>query len=160
MKVNFFKIVAAIHSLSHVQFSMTPWAAACQASLSFTIFQSLLKLMFPESVMPSNNPILCHPLSSCLQPFPASGCFQMSQYFASGGQSIVVSASASVLPKNIQDWSLLGWTGWISLQSNGLPRIFSNTTIQKHQFFGAQLFGTQPSLWSSSHIHTWLLEKL
>ena len=79
------------------------------------------------------------PFSSCLQSFPTSGSFQMSQLFTSGGQSIGVSASASVLPMNIQDWSPLGWTGWISLQSKGLSRVFSNTTVQKHQFFGAQL---------------------
>ena len=79
------------------------------------------------------------PFSSCPQSFPASGSFQMSQFFASDGQSIGVSASASVLPMNIQDWFPLGWTGWISLQSKGLSRIFSNTTVQKHQFFGAQL---------------------
>ena len=94
------------------------------------------------------------PFSSCLQSFPASGSFQMSQLFASGGQSIGVSASASVLPMNIQDLFPLGWTGWISLKSRGLSRVFSNTTVQKHQFFGAEL-----SLWSNSHIHTWLLEK-
>ena len=94
------------------------------------------------------------PFSSPLQSFPASGSFQMSQLFASGDQSIGVSASASVLPMNIQDWLPLGLTGWISLLSKGLSRVFSKTTIQKHQFFGTQL-----SLWSSSHIHTWLLEK-
>ena len=94
------------------------------------------------------------PFSSCLQSFPASGSFQMSQLFASGGQSIGILASASVLPMNTQDWSPLGWTGWISLQSKGLSRVFSNTTVQKHQFFGAQL-----SSQSNSHIHTWLLEK-
>ena len=93
------------------------------------------------------------PFSSCLQFFPASGSFQMSQLFASSGQSIGVSASASLLPMNIQDWSPLGWTGWISLQSKGLSRVLSNTTVQKHQFFGAQIF-----LYSNSHIHTWLLE--
>ena len=88
----------------------------------------------------------CHPTTSCfvipfscLQSFPASGSFQMSQLFASGDQSIGVSASASVLPMNTQDWSPLGWTSWISLQSKGLSRVFSNTTVQKHQFFGAQL---------------------
>ena len=80
------------------------------------------------------------PFSSCPQPFPASGSFQMSQLFASGGQSIGVSASTSVLPMNTQDWSPLGWTGWISLQSKGLSRVISNTTVQKHQFFCAQLF--------------------
>ena len=91
---------------------------------------------------------------SSLQSFPASGSFQMSQFFASGGQCIGISASTSVPPMNTQDWFLLGWTGWISLQSKGLSRVFSNTTVQKHQFFGTQL-----SLWSNSHIHTWLLEK-
>ena len=79
------------------------------------------------------------PFSSCLQSFPASGSFPMSQFFVSGGQSTGVSASASVLPMNIQDWFPLWWTGWISLQSKGLSRVFSNTTVQKHQFFGTQL---------------------
>ena len=79
------------------------------------------------------------PFSSCLQSFPASGSFPMSQFFTSGGQSIGISASASVLPMNIQNWFPLGWTGWISLQSKGLSRVFSNTTVQNHQFFGAQL---------------------
>ena len=79
------------------------------------------------------------PFSSRLQSFPASGCFQMSQLFASGGQSIGASSSTSVLPKNTQDWSPLGWTGWIALQSKGLSRVFSNTKVQKHQFFGSQL---------------------
>ena len=80
------------------------------------------------------------PFSSCLQSFPASGSFPMSQLFASGGQNIGVSASKSVLPMNKQDWYPLGWTGWISLQSKGLSTVFSNTTVQKHQFFGAQLY--------------------
>ena len=79
------------------------------------------------------------PFLSCLQSFPASGSFPMSQFFASGGQNVGISASASVLPMNIQDWFPLGWTDWISLQSKGLSRVFSNTTVQKHQFFGAQL---------------------
>ena len=95
------------------------------------------------------------PFSFCLQSFPASGAFPMSQFFTSGGQSIGVSALASVLPMNIQDWSPLGMTRLFSLQSKGLSRVFSNTTVQKHQFFSAQL-----SLWSNSHIHTWLLEKI
>ena len=94
------------------------------------------------------------PFSSCPQSFLPSGSFQVSQLFTSGGQSIGVSASTSVLPMNTQDWSPLGWTGWISLQSKGLSRDFSNTTVQKHQFFGAQ-----PSSQSNSHIHTWRLEK-
>ena len=104
----------------------------------------------------------CHPtisssvilFSSCLQSFPHSGSFQMSQFFASGGQSIGASASASVLSMNIQDLFPLGWTGWISLQSKGLSRVFCNTTVQKHQFFGTQL-----SSQSNSDIHTWPLEK-
>ena len=91
------------------------------------------------------------PFSSYPQSFPASGSFQMSQPFASGGQSIGVSASTLGPPMNTQDWSPLGWTGWISLQSKGLSRVFSNTTVQKHHFFGAQL-----SLQFNSHIHTWL----
>ena len=104
----------------------------------------------------------CHPaISSSVIPFsswpqslPASGSFQMNQLFAWGGQSIGVSALASVLPKNTEDWSPSGWTGWISLQSKGLSRVFFNTTVQKHQFFGAQL-----SSQSNSHIYTWPLEK-
>ena len=94
------------------------------------------------------------PFSSCSQPLPASESFLMSQLFAWGGQSTGVSASASVLPVNTQDSSPLGWTGWISLQSMGLSRVFFNTTVQKHQFFGAQ-FSSQ----SNSHIHTWPLGK-
>ena len=94
------------------------------------------------------------PFSSHLQSFPASGSFPMSQFFTSHSQSIGVSASASVLPMNIQDWFPLGWTSWISLQSKELSRVSSKTTVQKHQFFSAQL-----SVWSNSHIHTWLLEK-
>ena len=104
----------------------------------------------------------CHPTISssvvpfsCPQSLPASGSFPMSQFFASDGQSIGVSASALVLPMNTWDWSPLGWTGWISLQSKGLSRVFSNTTVQKHQFFGAQL-----SSLSNSHIRAWPLEKL
>ena len=94
------------------------------------------------------------PFSSSLQSFPAPGSFPMSLFFVSDGQSIGTSTSASVLPMNIQDRSPLGWTGWISLQSKGLSRVFSNTTDEKHQFFSVQL-----TLWSKSHIHTWLLEK-
>ena len=94
------------------------------------------------------------PFSSCSEYFPASGSFPMIQLFAWGGQSIGVSVSASVLPVNTQDWSPLGWTSGISLQSKGLSRVFSNTAVQKHQFFSAQL-----SSQSNSHIHTWPLEK-
>ena len=91
-------------------------------------------------VMPSNHLILCHPLPFSLSIFPSIRSFPMSQLFASGGQSIGVSASTSVLPMNTQDWTPLGWTGWISLQSKGLSRVFSNTTVQKHQFFSTQLW--------------------
>ena len=113
-----------------------------------------------DSLSPSSQ--WCHPtisssvipFCSCPQSLPASQSFPMSQLFASGGQSTGVSASASVLPMNPQDWSPLGWTGWISLQSKGLSSVFSNTTLQKHQFFGAQL-----SSQSNSHIRTWPLEK-
>ena len=94
------------------------------------------------------------PFSSCPQSFPASGSFQISHLFTSGGQIIGVSTLSSVLPMDTQDWSPLGWTGWISLQSKGLSRFFSNTTVQKHQFFCAKL-----SLESNCHIHIWLLEK-
>ena len=94
------------------------------------------------------------PFSSCPQSLPTSKSFPMSQLFAWGGQNTGASALASFLPKNTQDWSLSEWTGWISLQSKGLSRVFSNTTVQKHQFFSTQL-----SSQSNSHIHTWLLEK-
>ena len=113
-------------------------------------------------VYPNSCPLSrwCHPAisssvvpSSCLQSFPASGSFQMNQLFTLGGLSTGVSASISVLPMNTQDWFPLEWAGWISLQSKGLSRVFSNATVQKHQFFGAQL-----SLESNSHIHAWLLE--
>ena len=130
-----------LHGLQHARFpcpSPTPGACSnsCPSSQWYhpTISSSVI------------------PFSSCLQSFPASGSFQMSQFYISGGQSI--GASASVLPMNIQDWFPLELTGWISLQSKGLSGGFSNTTVQKHQFFGAQ-----HSLWSNSHIHTWLLEK-
>ena len=128
------------HGLQHTRFpcpSLTPrtWSNSC----------------------PSN--WWCHPpiasfvIPFCLQSFPAAGSFPMSQFFASGGQSIRAWASASVLPVNNQDWFPLGWTGLI-LQSKGLSRLFSRAPVQKHQFFGTQL-----SLWSNSHIPTWLLEK-
>ena len=130
---------SSVQSLSHVRLFVTPWTTARQASLSITNSQS------PPN--PCTLSQWCHPaisssvfpFSSCPQSFPASGSFQMSQLFASGGQSIGVSASTSVLPMNTQDWSLLGWTSWISLIKEGLSRVFSNTTVQKHQFFCAQL---------------------
>ena len=142
----------SVQSFSRIGLFVTPWTAACQASLSITNSCSLLKLMSIKSVMPSHHLMHCCSLCSCLQSFPASGSFPVSQFFASGGQSIGSLASTSILSMNIQDWFPLGLTGWISLQSKGLSRVFSSTTVQKHQFFDSQ-----PSLWSNSHIHTWLL---
>ena len=145
---------SSVQSLSRVRLFATPWTTAHQASLSITNSRSL----------PNPCPLCqwCHltisssvvPFSYCPQSFPASGSFPMSQLFASGSQGTGASASTSVLPMNTQDWSLLGLTGWISLQPKGLSRVFSNTTVQKYQFFGAQL-----SLYSNFHIYTWLLEK-
>ena len=133
------KGISSVQSLSHVWLFVTPWIAAHQASLSITNSRSSLKLMSIELVMPSSTSSFVVPLSSCPQSLPASESFPMSQLLAWCGQSIGVSASASVLPMNTQDWAPLGWTCWISLQSTGLSRVFSNTTVQKHQFFGAQL---------------------
>ena len=130
----------SVHSFSHVRFFGTPWTEACQATLSIS----------NSRVCPNPCPLSrwCHPtisssvipFSSCPEPFPASGSLQMSQLFASGGQSIGVSFSASVLPMSTWDWSPLEWTGWISLQSKELSRVFSNTTVQKLQLFGTQVF--------------------
>ena len=132
----------------------TPWTAAHQTSLSLTISQSLPKFQvhcIDDAIQPS------HPLttsSSALNLYQHQGLF-LSQLFTSDDQNNGVSASASVLPMNIQNWFPLRLTGWNSLQSKGLWRVFSSTTIQKHQFFS-----TQHSLWSNSHMHIWLLEKL
>ena len=139
-----------VQSLSHVWLLATPWIAAHQASLSIINFRSY-----------SNSCLLswwCHPtisssvipFSFCLQSFPASGSFPVSRFFTSGGQSIGVSASASVLPVNNKDWFPLGLTGLISLLSKGLSRFFSSITVLKHHFFGAQL-----SLWSNCQIHNY-----
>ena len=133
---------------------LTPWTAACQASLSITNAQSLLRLMSIKSVMPSNHLILCRPLLLPPSIFPSIRVFSNDSILHIRWQSIAVSASASVLPVIIQDWSPLGWTGWISSQSKGLSMVFSNTTVQKHLFIIAQL-----SLQYNSHIHTWVLEK-
>ena len=135
---NFYIALSSVHSLNHRLTFCDPMEGARQDSLSITNSQSLLKLMSFESMMPSNHFILCDPFSSCLQSFPAYGSFPMSLLFKSGGQSIAVSPSASVLPMNIHDWFPLGLTGWISLQSKGLSRVFSNTTAQKHKFFSTQ----------------------
>ena len=153
-------IFSSVQSLNRVQIFVNPWSTVLQASLSITNSRSLLKLMSIESVMPSNHLILCcsllllpsifprirvfsneswHPASSVGRVWDSKSQGKMSQFFASGGQSIGVSASTSVPPMNTQDWSPLRWTGWISLWSKGLWRVFSNTTVQKHQFFGAQL---------------------
>ena len=148
------RLTISVQLLSRVQLFATQWTTARQASLSITNSQSFLNSC-PLSRW-------CHPtiwssvipFSSRVQPFPGSGSFPVSQFVASGGQSIGVSASTSVLPMNIQDWFPLGSTGWISLQCKGIWRVISNTTVQKHQFFSTQL-----SCWSNFLIHTWLLEK-
>ena len=124
-------------SVSHVPLFATPGTAARQASLSFTVSQSLLKLMPIESMMPYNHLILCRPLLLFPQSFQTSGSFSMSQFFTSSGQIIGASVSASALAMNIQ--GSLGLTGLISLQSKRLSRVFSSTTIRRHQFFGTQL---------------------
>ena len=144
---------SSVQSLSHVWLFATPWIAAHQASLSITNSRSSSRLMSMSQ--------WCHPaisssvvpFFSCPQSLPASESFPMSQ-LASGGQSIGASASAPFLSMNTQDWSPWRWTRWISLHFKGLSRVFSNTTVQKHQFFGTQL-----SSQSNSHIHTWPLEK-
>ena len=118
--------LSSVQSLSRVWLFATPWTAAWQASLSITNSRSLLKLMSIELVMPSNHLIPVVPFFSCLQSFPASGSFPMSQFFSSSGQSFGVSASVSVLPMNIQDWFPLGWTGWISLQSKTLKSLLQH----------------------------------
>ena len=149
----------SIHVVVNDQFSLSLMSDSLQPN---GLQQARLPCPLPTPRTYSNScPSWCHPTISSsvipffpyLQSFPASGSFPTSQFFSSGGWSIGVSASASVLPMNIQDWFPLEWTGWISLQSKGLWRAFSNTTVQKHQFFGAQ-----PSIWSNSHIHAWLLE--
>ena len=130
---------SSAESFSHVRLFVTPWTTVHQACLSITNSHSPPKPMSIESMTPSNHLILCRPFSSCPQSFPASGSSQMSRLFTSGGQSIGVSASISVLPINTQDWFPSGWTGWIYSQSKGLSRVFTHTTVQKHQFFCAQL---------------------
>ena len=146
--------ISSVQSLSPVRLFATPWTAARQASLSITNCQNSLKLMSIELVMPSNHLILCRPLLLLPSIFPSIRVFSNESALRHQVASIGVSASTSVLPMNTQDWSPLGWTGWISLQSKGLSRVFSNTTVQKHQFFC-----TQPSSQSNSHIHTWPQEK-
>ena len=150
-----------INYLSSVQFSLsrvwlfvTPWIAARQASLSITNSQSLLKLMSLESVMPSIHLILCHPLLLLPSILPSIRVFSNGSLLCIRWPQYWSFSFSISLPMNIQDWFPLGWTGWICLLSKGLSRVFSNTTVQKHQFFGAQL-----SSWCNSHIRTLLLEK-
>ena len=120
---------SSVQLLSHFRIFATPWTAAYQASLSITNSWSLPKFMSIESMMPSNHLILCHPLSCFFQSFPTSGSFQMTQLFASCGQNIGVSASTSIFPMNTQDWSPLGWIGWLSLQSTWVGVLITRTTF-------------------------------
>ena len=146
--------IVVVQLLSRGWLFAIPWTAARQASLSFTINWSLLKFKSIESVMPSDDLNLCHPLLPLPSIFPSFRVFSMSRLFTSGGQTIGASASASVLPMNSPGQFPLGLIGLISFMSKGPSRVFSNTTVRKHQFFSAQ-----SSLWADSHIHTWLLEK-
>ena len=145
---------SSVQLLNRVWLFGTPWTAAWQASLSIpppgACSNSCPSSQWCHPTIPSS----VVPFSSCLQSCQASGSFPISQLFTSAGQSVGASTWASVLPMNIQDWFPLGLTGLISLQSKGLSGVFSNTAVQKHQFFS-----TQPSMWSNSHIHSWLLEK-
>ena len=147
-------LFSSVQSLSHVWLFVTPWTVARQASLSITNSWSLLKLLSFESMMPSNHFILCLPLLLLPSIFPSIRIFSNESVLCIRWPKFRDSASASVLPKKLQDWFPIWLTGLISLQSKGLSRVFSNTIVQKHQFSCAQL-----SSWSNSHIHTWLLEK-
>ena len=139
---------SSVQWLSRVRLFAIPWIAAHQASLSTPGVHSDSRPLSQWCHPAISSSVL--PFSSCPQSLPASESFPMSQLFAWGGQSTEVSALASFLPKKSQGWSPSEWTGWISLQSKGLSRVFSNTTVQKHQFFG-----TEPSSQSNSHVHTW-----
>ena len=147
-----FLLISVVLLLNQMSDSATPWTIVCQPPPSFTVSQNLLKLMSIELVVPSNP---SHPQSS-----PSLPAFNLSlhqclfQWVSSSHHVVKVLELQHVLPMNIQDWFPLGWTGLISLLSKGLSRVFSSTTVRKHQFFGAQ-----SSLWSKSHIHTWPLEK-
>ena len=132
-------IIISVQSLSPVWLPATPWTAACQASLHITNCWRFLKFMSIKSVMPSNHLIRCRPLLFLPSMFPSIGVFSNESVLCIRWPSIGVSASASVLPMNIQDWFPLEWTGLISLQSKGLSRVFSNTTVQKYQFIGTQI---------------------
>ena len=145
--------ISSVQLLSHVQLFAAPWTAARQASLSVTNFWSLLKLKSIELVMPSSHLILCRPLLLLSSIFPSIRIFSSESVLCIRWPKYWSFSFSFSHPMNIQGWFLLGWTGLI-LQSKGLSRVFSNTTVQKHQFFGAQL-----SSQSNSHIHTWPLEK-
>ena len=134
-----FRIIQSVQSLSHVRLLVTPWTTACQALLSTISSWSLLKLMPIELVMPFNHVVLCHPLLLPPSILPSFRVFSNESVLHIREQSIGVSASTSVLLMNIQDWFPLGWTGWISFLPEGLSRVFSNTTVQKYQFFSTQL---------------------
>ena len=144
----------SVQSLSRVWLFATPWTAAHQTLLSTTNSRSLLKLMSIKSEMPSNHIILCHPLLLLPSIFPSIKVFPNESVLHIRWPKYWSFSFSIILPMNSQDWFPLWLTGLTSLQSKGLSRVFSNTTVQKHQFFGNQL-----SLWSNSHIHTWLLEK-
>ena len=146
---------SSVQSLSHVRIFVTPWTRARQAPLSITNSWSMFRLMSMNQWCHPTISFSVVPFSSHLQSCPASGSFPVSQFFPSGSQSVQVSASAWVLPMNILNWFPLQLTSFISLQSKGLSRLFSNTRVQKQPFFSTQL-----SLYSNSHIHIWLLEKL
>ena len=152
-----YKITWLIHCCSAAQFCLTtcdPWTIAFQASVSFTISQSLFKLISIELMIPSNHLILCHPLLLLPSVFPNIRVVYKESALHIRWPEYWASVLASFLPKKSQGWSPSEWTGWISLQSKGLSKAFSNNTVQKHQFFGAQL-----SSQSNSHIYKWLLEK-
>ena len=151
-------ILLSVACYSVAQLGLTLWNPMDHSTPHFPILHCLPEFAqahvhwVSDAIQPSYP--LSSPFPPTIQSFPASGSFSMSQLFASGGQSIGASASASVLPMNIQDWFPLGLTSWIFLLSKGFSRVFSKATVWKHQFFGAQ-----PSLWSNSHTHTWLLDK-
>ena len=149
-----YKVIRSDQSLSHVGLFETPWIAACQASLSITNSRSSLKLTSIESVMPSSHLILCRPLLLLPLIPPSFRVFSNESTLRVRWPKYWSFSFSIIFPKKSQSWSPSEWTGWISLQSKGLSRVFSNTTVQKHQFFCAQ-----PSLQSNSHIHTWPQEK-
>ena len=157
LSVDVSRVFSSVQLLSRVRLFATPWTTARQASLSITNSRSSSKLTSTESVMPCNHLILCHPLLLLPSIFPSIRVFKWVSFSHRVAKVLEFQLQHQYFNQcsmNTQDWSPLGWTRWISLQSKGLPRVFSNTTVQKHQFFGAQL-----SLQSNSHIHTWLLEK-